>query len=59
MAGPWSKDEDKKLLQLATQYEAAHWDKVALDLNTHRTPTQCLMRYQRSLNVKLLKRYVR
>eukprot|EP01104_Vermistella_antarctica_P019617 TRINITY_DN7778_c0_g1_i1.p1 TRINITY_DN7778_c0_g1~~TRINITY_DN7778_c0_g1_i1.p1 ORF type:complete len:335 (+),score=52.41 TRINITY_DN7778_c0_g1_i1:35-1006(+) len=51
----WTKVEDAKLFTLSRKYEERSWEKVAMELNTNRTPFQCLQRYQRSLNNKLVK----
>lgn len=49
----WSSEEDESLLQLAQRYGATHWELIAQQLGTHRTPAQCFMRFQRSLNNKI------
>jgi len=54
-SGNWSKDEDLKLRKLAKKYHGHHWDKVAEELGTNRSAFDCLSRYQRSLNTKMLK----
>ncbi|KAM7449052.1 Myblike DNAbinding domain-containing protein [Porites harrisoni] len=51
---PWTKDEDKKLLQLAKDPNMT-WVDIAQTLQTKRTPIHCYERYQRSLNKNLLK----
>eukprot|EP00918_Siedleckia_nematoides_P012093 GHVU01026529.1.p1 GENE.GHVU01026529.1~~GHVU01026529.1.p1 ORF type:complete len:258 (+),score=31.02 GHVU01026529.1:740-1513(+) len=48
--GPWTKDEDLKIIALAAKYEGRHWQHVAWELGTGRTAFQCFERYQRSLN---------
>ena len=50
----WSIDEDKKLAALAAKYEECGWVTIAAELDTRRTPLQCLQRYQQSLNMKLV-----
>ena len=34
----------------------SNWFDISISLGTNRTPFQCLSRYQRSLNVSILKR---
>ncbi|XP_002967686.2 myb-like protein L isoform X1 [Selaginella moellendorffii] len=51
--GPWSKAEDLQLLSIAKEFGFAQWESVAEKLGTYRTPAQCLIRYQRSLNANL------
>ncbi|XP_068710589.1 myb-like protein X isoform X2 [Montipora foliosa] len=51
---PWTKEEDKKLLQL-TKDPQNNWITIAQSLQTKRTPIHCYERYQRSLNKNLLK----
>ncbi|OII70779.1 SNAPc like transcription factor [Cryptosporidium ubiquitum] len=52
---PWEKAEDLRLLALVSENEGFNWIKVAQELNTGRTPYQCILRYQRSLNKNLIK----
>jgi hypothetical protein len=64
----WTKMEDKLLMSLAEQYKGLEWQEVAAKLAqataanegpcTHlrrRTPLQCIVRYQKSLNAKLVR----
>ncbi|KAF3437205.1 hypothetical protein FNV43_RR19958 [Rhamnella rubrinervis] len=53
---PWTAQEDKTLLFLVQEKGISNWFDIALSLGTNRTPFQCLARYQRSLNVSILKR---
>eukprot|EP01117_Protostelium_nocturnum_P002743 TRINITY_DN1363_c0_g2_i1.p1 TRINITY_DN1363_c0_g2~~TRINITY_DN1363_c0_g2_i1.p1 ORF type:complete len:624 (-),score=246.38 TRINITY_DN1363_c0_g2_i1:99-1970(-) len=53
--GPWTKEEDKRLLLLATKHRGYNWGTIAEELGTSRTMTQCFTRYQRSLNRNILK----
>ncbi|XP_048329657.2 uncharacterized protein LOC107418690 isoform X2 [Ziziphus jujuba] len=52
---PWTAEEDKTLLFLVQERGISNWFDIALSLGTNRTPFQCLARYQRSLNVSILK----
>lgn len=52
---PWLKEEDLKLKSLADKYECHNWFAIAKELDTNRTPMQCLTRYQQALNPELLK----
>ncbi|XP_065059331.1 uncharacterized protein LOC135686883 isoform X3 [Rhopilema esculentum] len=51
----WTKEEDTKLVSLARKYSNRHWERIAQDLGTFRTPVQCFQRFQRSLNKDLVK----
>ncbi|KAE8726583.1 hypothetical protein F3Y22_tig00006613pilonHSYRG00070 [Hibiscus syriacus] len=53
---PWAAEEDKNLLFIAQEKEIDNWLDIAVLLGSNRTPFQCLTRYQRSLNVCILKR---
>ncbi|XP_024022157.1 uncharacterized protein LOC21400403 isoform X2 [Morus notabilis] len=53
---PWTAQEDKNLLILVQKKGISNWFDIAVSLGTNRTPFQCLTRYQRSLNVSILKR---
>lgn len=69
----YTKDEDRRLLQLAQQQNSRNWVEIArkLDvrfvdgspvcdtLQSNRTPLQCLQRYNRSLNKQHIRKYVR
>lgn len=46
--------EDKKLLFIVQQRGIYNWIDISITLGTHRTPFQCLVRYQRSLNPHIL-----
>ncbi|XP_042502214.1 snRNA-activating protein complex subunit 4 isoform X2 [Macadamia integrifolia] len=53
----WTKCEDKKLLHLLQEKGTPYnWIDIASRLETNRTPFQCLARYQRSLNIHIMKR---
>ncbi|XP_071691251.1 uncharacterized protein [Rutidosis leptorrhynchoides] len=52
---PWNIQEDKKLQCMVQKQGLSNWIKVAKELNTNRTPFQCLARFQRSLNVSIIK----
>eukprot|EP00300_Choanocystis_sp_HF-7_P014308 c18643_g1_i1.p1 GENE.c18643_g1_i1~~c18643_g1_i1.p1 ORF type:complete len:659 (+),score=113.20 c18643_g1_i1:117-2093(+) len=51
----WTAAEDKRLILIAQQNSARKWEEIAKKLGTKRSPLQCLMRYQRSLNTQILK----
>ncbi|XVF50512.1 hypothetical protein PTKIN_Ptkin04bG0107100 [Pterospermum kingtungense] len=51
---PWTAEEDRNLLSIIQ--EKGNWFDIAVSLGSNRTPFQCLARYQRSLNVCILKR---
>lgn len=48
--------EDKKLLFIVQERGVYNWINISISLGTHRTPFQCLARYQRSLNPHILNR---
>ncbi|KAI4330009.1 hypothetical protein MLD38_028323 [Melastoma candidum] len=52
----WTVDEDKQLLSIIQIKGINNWFDIAVSLGTYRTPFQCLARYQRSLNVCIMKR---
>ncbi|KAL2653080.1 hypothetical protein R1flu_021208 [Riccia fluitans] len=52
---PWTKLEDKKLLSIAQRHDNTNWGKIAQELGTRRTPSECLTRYQRSLNASIMR----
>jgi len=52
--GSFTKQEDMALLQLATENASFDWEGLSSRLETCRTPWQCFVRYQRSLNASLL-----
>jgi hypothetical protein len=64
----WTRDEDRLLLSLAQQYKGHNWIEIAKGLHetklqnpnsendgTYRTPLHCFRRYQRSLNVNMMR----
>ncbi|XP_076884384.1 uncharacterized protein LOC143533506 [Bidens hawaiensis] len=53
--GPWTVNEDKKLLHIVSKRGISNWIEIAMELNTNRTPFQCLSRFQRSLNASIIK----
>ncbi|XP_035831339.1 uncharacterized protein LOC110869272 isoform X3 [Helianthus annuus] len=53
--GPWTINEDKKLLHIVSNRGISNWIEIASELNTNRTPFQCLSRFQRSLNASIIK----
>lgn len=50
--GPWSTDEDSRLLNLVTLNGAANWVKISTSLTT-RSPKQCRERYHQNLKHSL------
>ncbi|KAK8933336.1 hypothetical protein KSP39_PZI015971 [Platanthera zijinensis] len=52
----WTLLEDKKLLFTVQERGLYNWIDIAVTLGTDRTPFQCLVRYQRSLNPHILNR---
>ncbi|XP_052163796.1 uncharacterized protein LOC127780863 isoform X1 [Oryza glaberrima] len=46
----WTAREEKRLILTVQQQGMNNWINIAVTLGTHRTPFQCLVRYQRSLN---------
>lgn len=53
---PWTKEEDKKLLIIVQKKGLHNWVHNSNSLGTNRTPSQCLSRYQRSLNAYIMKK---
>lgn len=53
---PWTTHEEKKLLHIVQTRGIYNWIDIAISLATHRTPFQCLVRYQRSLNPCILRK---
>ncbi|KAG5229816.1 transcription factor [Salix suchowensis] len=53
---PWTIKEDKNLLLIVQEKGVTNWFDIAVSLGTNRTPFQCLSRFQRSLNARILKR---
>ncbi|KAJ0575896.1 putative transcription factor MYB-HB-like family [Helianthus annuus] len=53
--GPWTTNEDKKLLHIVSNRGISNWIEIASELNTNRTSFQCLSRFQRSLNASIIK----
>jgi hypothetical protein len=51
----WTKEEDKRLILLVAKHEMCEWDTISDELNTQRSPLQCLMRFQQKLNPNLLR----
>ncbi|BFZ20391.1 hypothetical protein BsWGS_23430 [Bradybaena similaris] len=50
---PWTKDEEKKLLDLVKKSTTNDWKQVASDLGTARTAFQCFSHYQQKFNSDL------
>lgn len=53
--GPWTLNEDKMLLHIVSKGGMGNWIEIAKELETNRTPFQCLSRFQRSLNASIIK----
>lgn len=43
----WTKHEDDKLIEIATNYEEKNWREIAIELNTNRNELQCFVHYQK------------
>jgi hypothetical protein len=52
--GKWTKDEDEQLRNAVAHFGASHWKKIS-DLVPGRSDVQCLHRWQKVLNPKLIK----
>ncbi|KAK6920837.1 SANT/Myb domain [Dillenia turbinata] len=52
---PWTKAEDMNLLLIVQEKGIDNWMDISVSLGTNRTPFQCLVRYQRSLNASILR----
>ena len=50
----WTQEEDEKLKQLVDEYGARNWKRIASFFDD-RTDVQCLHRWQKVLNPKLIK----
>lgn len=50
----WTQEEDEKLKQLVDEYGARNWKRIA-GFFEERTDVQCLHRWQKVLNPKLIK----
>jgi myb-related protein len=50
----WTTDEDEKLRQLVEEYGAKNWKRIA-GFFEERSDVQCLHRWQKVLNPKLIK----
>ncbi|KAL6647082.1 hypothetical protein ACP70R_014519 [Stipagrostis hirtigluma subsp. patula] len=50
----WTAQEETRLLLIIQEKGMCNWINIAVTLGTHRTPFQCLSRYQRSLNPHIL-----
>ncbi|KAM7280757.1 hypothetical protein ACFE04_007891 [Oxalis oulophora] len=53
---PWSPEEERRLLYIIPEGGITNWVTIATLLGTNRTPFQCLVHYQRSLNVRIMER---
>lgn len=53
--GHWTKAEDKRLWSIAKQHKLCNWDQICKALGSQRSVSQCLIRYQRSLNVGIMR----
>uniref|UniRef100_K3ZQN9 Uncharacterized protein n=1 Tax=Setaria italica TaxID=4555 RepID=K3ZQN9_SETIT len=50
----WTAQEETKLLLIVQEKGLYNWINIAATLGTYRTPFQCLVRYQRSLNPHII-----
>ena len=50
----WTREEDEQLKQLVDEFGAKNWKKIAKSFED-RTDVQCLHRWQKVLNPKLIK----
>ncbi|CAN6170858.1 unnamed protein product [Urochloa humidicola] len=50
----WTAQEETKLLLIVQEKGLYNWINIASTLGTQRTPFQCLVRYQRSLNPHII-----
>ncbi|KAI9306730.1 Homeodomain-like protein [Cunninghamella echinulata] len=54
---PWSKKESEKLAQLVREYGLeGQWERIAIELNSNRTASQCFSHYQAESNALNAKR---
>ncbi|NWV36247.1 SNPC4 protein, partial [Grantiella picta] len=42
----WTEEEIERLMQIAAKHNYLHWQTIAQELGTNRTPFQCLQKYQ-------------
>jgi len=60
--GPWSRNEDKMLLDIVEEFRERDWESISkmlksrMKVESFRTPFNCFRRYQRSHNTKVYKR---
>ncbi|WCJ28107.1 myb domain protein 4r1 [Euphorbia peplus] len=52
----WTAEEDKKLLFIVQEKGMTNWSDIAEEHGKNRTPFQCLARFQRSLNARIIRR---
>ncbi|XP_076807421.1 uncharacterized protein LOC143450670 isoform X1 [Clavelina lepadiformis] len=48
--GPWTEEEDKKLVYLVAKHKNLDWNVIASELESNRVPIQVLQRYQQKIN---------
>eukprot|EP00927_Polykrikos_kofoidii_P076045 TRINITY_DN7273_c0_g1_i3.p1 TRINITY_DN7273_c0_g1~~TRINITY_DN7273_c0_g1_i3.p1 ORF type:complete len:886 (+),score=57.85 TRINITY_DN7273_c0_g1_i3:79-2658(+) len=53
---PWSKEEDKILLQLVSKHRGLNWELVCREMGTGRTAFGCINRYMSALNPDITKK---
>eukprot|EP00250_Pteridium_aquilinum_P012177 c20550_g1_i1 orf=872-3616(-) len=53
--GEWTKSEDKHLWSIVKEHKLCNWDRISQALGSRRSIAQCLVRYQRSLNVGIMR----
>jgi myb proto-oncogene protein len=50
----WSSQEEKNLLELVKKYNNLNWQAISKEIQNNRTPWQCLVHYQRTLNINMV-----
>lgn len=50
----WSREEEARLLELVSQFHGHDFVSISKQLNSNRTPIQCLTHYQQALNPNLI-----
>ncbi|KAJ8773056.1 hypothetical protein K2173_028233 [Erythroxylum novogranatense] len=55
-SSPWEARDDKNLLLVVQERGISNWFDIAASLEKKRTPFGCLLRFQRSLNARILKK---
>lgn len=50
----WSPEEEKNLLELVKKYNNLNWQAISKEIQNNRTPWQCLVHYQSTLNMNMV-----